>query len=213
MAGSNRRPILEPSAEPGGAVWLASRPIPDPVRKLGKCPDLQQILPGDVLLISPVKFGLKARTIQGVQKSKGAEAMHAEWVHAALFLGSGFAMCEAVNPQVRVSALFDRLGSDKVLVRRVPDLSASDRWEIVKEALWYLAAGYDFKLLWRWWRKDRVPPQAEEWATICSELCVRAILRATHHAPFAGPDQLVTPALLSATDRLQDVPVGWLKLA
>ena len=194
-------------------MWMPPIPVPEEIRKLGKCPNLVAILPGDILLFSPIKSNPKALGIRTSQRLHGFVPEHFGWVHAKLYLG-GFACCEAVRPEVRIGLLYERLSTQLMLVRRVPGLTLEQRWKIVENSLWYLNAPYDLETILRYAagkQKKTIPVEAE-WACICSELCARATIRATAAPPLTGPGETVTPALLSESPRFEDVHVGWLRL-
>lgn len=62
--------------------------LPLAVRELGHLPNLAQLLPGDLILISPLAPTILQKQIQKGQKLGGYHEDNARWTHAAVYLGS-----------------------------------------------------------------------------------------------------------------------------
>ena len=89
--------FLDPRNIPRGCQNCLHVPatLPLAVRELGHLPDLAQLLPGDLILFSPLEPTFIQKQIQKAQTIGGYHPDNARWTHAAVYLGSQFDICEA----------------------------------------------------------------------------------------------------------------------
>lgn len=194
--------------------------LPQAVRALGHLPDLSQLLPGDLILISPITPSFVQKQIQKVQTNGGYHQDDARWTHAAVYLGSDFSICDATRKGVRHNSLLDLIPNHRIRVRRDPTLDADSRWRIALSATLQLGTSYGIRsVLTIWIRSVQGFHEPQNTGTksrsaiICSELYADAFLAATGRTlEWNHPGKDVSPALLSYIPELVDVAVGWLKL-
>lgn len=184
-------------------------------------PASDQLLPGDVLLFAPQMPDSTQTFIQFVQGRWGSAHEHAQFTHAALYIGLDHLVCEAVPSHgVSYSTLESRLDNYCWIVRRWPDLTLRQRRSIAAEACRKLGQPYG-------WTAAILEALKEGWAStwdanatrgfVCSRLCDRSITLALLREGFPpdriqfhpDPKKWITPAVLSETVRLVDVDVGW----
>jgi len=223
--------------DPAGAA-ANSRPatktesiIDRDVRRFGFVPDISQLKPGDLLLISKKlchthqaarhkDLSLKSsKQIILHQETGGHAKEDARWYHAAVYI-SDFLICEATWPKVIVGDMFTYLKNQDHLLRfrSAPDLDINDRWKIVVNALCSLNEKYNLYAI----NKLRLLSKHGYWipqkhdydfqnAKFCSQLYRDAFQNAVKGKAICNTNY-VTPADLSATPFLIDVEVDWLKL-
>ena len=184
-------------------------------------PDVSQLQPGDLLLFAPLDPDRGQRFIAGFQMDRGAEPGHARFTHAAIYAGMDHIVCESVPVHgVRYASLERRLENNACLVRRWPGLTSEQSGTIAFQASKELGRKYGWpaavleKIKKGWgtrWDQDG------EAGLVCSRLCDRSITTALIDLGFPG-DQVaiakgsgewVTPAVLSASEKLVDVAVKW----
>ncbi len=155
---------------------------------------------------------------------RGATYGDARFTHAAIYAGTDHIVCESVPAHgVRYASLEGRLKDSACLVRRWPGLTPVQSGRIAFEASRWLEHPYGWvaaflekcKKGWgaRW-------DNNLEAGLVCSRLCDRSITTAlldlrvpydeTPFIPWSG--EWVTPAILSATPKLQDVQLDWLRV-
>jgi hypothetical protein len=209
--------ILDPhKIEPQG-TWIPSGPIPESIRKFGHVPNISQWLPGDLILLRALKPGYISKQIIGHQKRGGYHDSHAVWHHSAVFLG-GEDICHAQASGVRCEPIYRYVGSHYIRVRRDVDLSIEKRYQIALNAATKLRSGYNFgEILYLaflarkgfWTSDDHLAQPSRN--LICSQLYSRAYMSATEKLLHTKSGEL-TPAFLSSTNHLQDIPVCWQKI-
>jgi hypothetical protein len=195
--------------------------IPVNVRRIGYAPDISQWLPGDLVLVSQPAPGLIARAITQTQRSMGFADEHAQWQHAAMYVGKD-KVCEATRGGVKAVSLFKYVKDAHLIrLRRDPALTDAQRLQMVVEALQMLPYQYSrssiLALVWRNWRSrmgwSNGPPVLTPGATICSQMYNDAFGLAHGRPAVFTPHWTVTPADLSRTDNLQDVPdLRWVQI-
>ena len=213
------RNILDPEDRriSGNVVELDRVPIA--IRDTGSYPDLDQLQPGDLLLVSPSKPNLTARMIQwGQQRVHSAD--NAIWMHAALYLGDN-ALVEIDGGGVSVSPLFKYVLTHKLLFRRVLTDAGADISPIVGYRI-AIAALKEFK---RRYSHENIFITAYDCLTagtraaptrairsrgsICSDF-FNEVVFATTNRPAAPVDRLpLQPADLSASKLMRDISIGW----
>ena len=75
--------------------WIPPGPIPGKVRQFGFYPNVDDWLPGDLILVSNIQPNWTHHVIERVQKLGGYSENDARWHHAAVYLGSNGEICEA----------------------------------------------------------------------------------------------------------------------
>jgi hypothetical protein len=221
---------LLPSAQVGGTARV-DRELPREARSWGRILDLSQLDAGDLLLFRSVDPGsdLISDGIEKAQLAGGFPKRHAQWTHAAVYLGDDEHVCEANfkvpgRPNgVIIRSAFDYCdGSHAVRARRPKNMSSKQRLRIAIGALTSLGKGYNFwqiaefaqaavaeRGFKRLWRGLRSPPQG----FVCSTLYQDA-----YNFAFQGTSirlgSLCTPAHLSASGDFEeaDPSLQWLTI-
>lgn len=199
-------------------------PIPAAVRRAGYLVDVESLQPGDLILTSArSKFKLVPSGISFAHQLGGYAWDHARWTHAAVYVGD-FLVCEATGEGVRLGSVTQLTAEYNLRVRRGCHQGAMiDRetgWRIALYSLMRLNQRYDSGLIGKLFGMavkgyDEYRPQPPKQPTetvICSELFQDAYCRATHVQLQNPMSREVTPAFLSATPLLEDVPCRWRKL-
>jgi hypothetical protein len=202
-----------------GAIWIPPGPIPSRLRAFGKFPNVEQWLPGDLLLVSSLKPNLITRQTITAQERGGYGIDDARWQHAAVYVGEGY-VTEASLHGVRYAPIYPYLGNHLIRLRRPVGLTADDRWRIAVQAavrtnekygLVSIASLFAYSFVGLWTRR-RGFSVAQARSVICSQLYSDAYSRVTGRLiapPAAGT---ITPAALSATPELEDVNISWLSI-
>ena len=192
--------------------------LPPHARDFGYIPDLRPCKAGDLVLSYSRSTGLLDRQIERTQQRLGFASDDSRWTHAAIFLYSDFVV-EAVPGRVRTRSFFEDVPGSVLRVRRRPDLCDEDRYKIALSALRSLGARYSlaialaagWKALFHRW--SRVESVSSRRAIVCSRVYFDAHVEITNQVfDDCNMTDLVTPAHLSATKDLEDVPIGWLKV-
>lgn len=194
--------------------------LPPPVREFGFVPNLQQLLPGDLILSRSRSPGILDRAIVASQKKGFADA-DARWTHAAVFIG-GDELVEALPTKgIVLHSIYSYVPSEVMRVRRMPDISDSKRHKIANYATKNLGKRYSVfnamklgtDLFFRHlWNKDAL--RSNRYIVICSQLYFDSILEIMKNRLDGCPTEFpTTPAHLSATSDLSDVAVDWLRIA
>ena len=159
--------------------------------------------------------------IPAVQELGGYAPVDARWYHAAVFLGVGFDLVEAnVLDGVRVASLLDRLPHELVRVRRPLHGTEASGWRMALHAALMQGQPYSASTIARlavrarngFWRRARGSAHSRD-ALVCSQLYADAFQAAFDVTLMNQQAGEVTPAFLSACDRLADVRIGWRKIA
>jgi hypothetical protein len=219
--------LVPPQAPP---LWLDPRKAPgspqhpDPpnelppdVRAFGYIPSLENLLPGDVLLVCAVKPGWVSKAIQRVQEKAGHTASDSRWHHAAVYLGDA-TLCEAVGGGVRISSVYDYSDGNHLLCfRRDPKLTEIERYRVALNAALKLKYGYSrrsiVRLYWKsfrgWNKRDSAPRILGERTTICSQLYADALGVVTKRTFDSNATTGVAPVHLFEAKQLDTVPMTW----
>ncbi len=214
--------FLDPTNIPTGCKNFQHVPatLPQSVRALGHLPDINQLLPGDLILISPITPSFVQKQIQRVQTKGGYHGDDARWTHSAVYLGSDFSTCDATGKGIRHNSLLDVISNHRIRVRREPTLETNYRWRIALSATLQLGTSYGIRsALTIWVRSIQGFHAPQNTATrsrssiICSELYADSFLMATGSTlQWNHPGKDVSPALLSYVPELVDIATGWLKI-
>jgi hypothetical protein len=216
-------PYLDPrNIDPNSCRRWVPRTLPAEVREFGFYPDIDLLKPGDLVLVRNLDGNWTHRLIERFQKKLGYHERDFIWHHAAVYLGVDGKICEADLDGVRYGSL-DRYSSGNhfIRIRRAPNLSDNQRWQIAVKSLVELNKRYSVEHLWELFRlaqfrlgraptKRVKPPKA---ARICSELYEDAFCKVTAETLSNPDDGEITPACLSRTDKLEDVSANWLLIS
>lgn len=215
---------LDPADEASVGVWHPVGWLPEHVRAFGRYPEVQAWKPGDLLLFSCVSPDRISRSIQRFQ-ALGHSADHAMWTHSAVYVGDGQRLCDSdfswFGPRgVSLKPFHEYLGTHRILVRRPRGLTDHERLQLVLHAVSRNGQKYSlrgiFSLALKMWRgPNRKLYVAHAFATsvFCSRLYGDAYLQATRRVlqdPWVND---TTPAFLSMTTDLEDVPTRWLTIS
>jgi hypothetical protein len=199
------------------STWVTSQPLPKDVRAFGKYPNTNDWKRGDLLLVSAESQSPTQKTIAAFQHTGGYDDFDAQWHHVAMYAG-GEHICEAGVNGVVYRPLYEYVGKHKLRLRRDPLLTDEQRVDVVISAIARLGQGYAFSrivelaksALSGFWNNQYPPTPDVESRCICSTLCADA------HALVSGrllarnpPKGLVTPAAISASDKMEDVFLYW----
>ena len=159
--------------------------------------------------------------IQAAQNKGGYRAEDAQWTHAAVYLGTGFAICEATALKgVRQGSLLDSLANHLVRVRRDYALDSDTRWRMALEAALQIGTRYGLvsgakfgvRALKGLHRPQNKNTQSTS-ALNCSELFADAHRFATGRTlQWQHPGREVSPAFLSFVPELTDVAMEWQRI-
>jgi hypothetical protein len=211
--------ILDPNAV-GSPVgnWSPPHPLPRRVRAFGFVPDESRLRPGDLLLVSATNPSRGSNAIIRAQTAGGHHRNDASWHHAAVYIGEAL-ICEAqLWSGVRVTSLYDYVGTHRLRFRRDLTITADDGWRIALRTLESLHRRYSLSALPRLWAqsiKGFWRPEVRHRdvrAVVCSEIFGRAYSLTTGRMLVPGSLNIITPADLSLCASLTDVPDGWLRI-
>jgi len=222
---------LLPSIDPAGTVRI-DRELPREAREWGRIVDLSALEPGDLLLFRPVdptSDTISSRIIEAQRKI--LPERHAQWTHAAVYLGDDEHICEAnfkvpgVANGVNVRSAFCYCdGKHAIRARRPRNMDPKSRLRIAIGALTNLGSRYSFHQILvfsratsssnlGFWRSLQRLPSSLTQAFVCSTLYQDA-----YNFAFRGEGIRLgtrsTPAHLSASGDFEDVEplLKWLKI-
>lgn len=207
--------ILDPESIPAHSpACPAPAVLPKAVRQLGHIPGCDRMRPGDLILFSTVPGKLMHLKdflgIPAFQERGGYAHDDARWYHAAVFLGIGFDMIEAnVVRGVRRASLLDRLPHHLIRVRRPRETNEATGWRMALHAALMQGRPYSPATIGRlaqrafsgFWKHSADSAHARE-ALVCSQLYADAFQAAFDVSLMNRQAGEVTPAFLSACDRL-----------
>jgi hypothetical protein len=208
--------MLDPqSAVEVGRFWTPQGETSESLRTFGKFPNVDDWLPGDIVLVSSVHPDWVTKQIIKTQ-SRRYDSHHARWQHAAIYMGNGF-LAEATTRGVKYHSLHAYVGHYFIKVRRNPVLTPDQRWLVAIEAGVRLREAYRFTDILTVYRRSfpkltrQIRPnvilQAD--SVICSQLCQDAHAKVTNRLIVSLAVSPVVPAALSQTEMLDDVPLCW----
>lgn len=206
----------ERSRPPAQLAKLAfEHPIPREVRKHGQALDPAMLEPGDLILVSAKKPNVVGRLIRHHQ-SKLFNPEHSKWQHAAVS-GGRFEICEATASGVRACEYWDYMtGAYEIRVRRLKDASADERSKLAYFAATNVRSSYGFLNALNLravfgngdgWQR----PILKTKGVICSQLYFESCMRVGYLLEKIPPEN-VSPAHLSMTPLLEDVPLSWVSV-
>jgi hypothetical protein len=194
--------------------------LPPSVRRFGFVPDIEQLLPGDLILSRTTSPGWIDNQIAKSQGSGGFAAENARWTHAAVFIGDD-QLVEALPLQGVVQhSIYSYIPSEIIRVRRRPGLSDAQRHRIAIHAMTSLRTRYSvfsavklgMDLSRGLWNSNAL--RTNRYIVICSQLYFDSILEILKIRLDGCPTEApTTPAHLGATADLTDVSVDWLQVS
>jgi len=190
-------------------------PIPKKVREHGKALDPAMLEPGDLILVSAKKPNLVGKVIRHHQ-GKLFNLEHSKWQHAAVS-GGRFEICEATMLGVKACEYWEYMtGAYEIRVRRLKGASADDRSKLAYHAATNVRSPYGFLNALNMravfgggngWER----PVMRTRGVICSQLYFEACMRVGYLLDKI-PAENVSPAHLSMTPLLEDVPLSWVSI-
>lgn len=213
--------VLDPGTDSTVGTWRPPGSLPPFLRDFGRFPNVDEWLPGDLVLLSALKQGRMSKYIVDRQKRGGWPEVDARWHHAAVYIGH-YEVCEATVTGVKVSSLYERYVTTHLLrVRRDPDLCTEERYQIALQSLRRLSKGYGFRqamaVWWQsiygFWKDEKRFIVLPGKTVICSSLFAEAYSKITLRTMGNTDRSIPTPAFLSNTDLLNDVETTWRSIA
>lgn len=180
-------------------------------------PNIDDWLPGDLVLVSPVNPDWIHRQISAAQVRTGYAAADAQWQHAAVYTGDGY-VCDAGTSGVRYAPIFNYVGGHLIRVRRDFSLSSDERWRLVVQAIVRLGQPYNFReilsvyrssLSMSWTSALRAQFVTRAKSVICSQLYATAYSAVAGKQVSRFVNTSVVPATLSLSAALTDVQLHW----
>lgn len=172
------------------------------------------------MLVSALAPPSVSRAIQQVQRAAGFAQPHAQWHHAAVYVGHGL-VCEALITGARANSLWKYCsGTHRLLFRRDERLSDLESCHVALHAALKLKYRYSWGSILQLllqartgWGHGPSPRPLSARATICSQLFADAYGLVSKRTLAPAATAGVAPAHLAAdTALLQDVPMQWLAL-
>jgi hypothetical protein len=204
-------------AKSNGTSWRPVEQLPSKLREFALFPNIEDWLPGDLVLTAQVKPDWVHAQITEAQLRSGFAAEDARWQHAAVYMGDGF-LSEAGTSRVRYASIANYIGAHLIRVRRDPNLSRDERWRLAIQAVVRLGEPYGFGKVFSIYRNSF----SKSWglalgaqfykkrrSVICSQLYADAFSVVTGRLLWPHVNTPITPATLSLTQVLTDVPLHW----
>ncbi|PPT93300.1 hypothetical protein XaraCFBP7407_18655 [Xanthomonas arboricola pv. arracaciae] len=224
---ASRPEYLDPLAIPEGIdEWVVNFDVPSEVREFGYYPNIERLLPGDLILTSHPDPDYISRLIRKFQSGGDGK-----WTHVAMYMGGRGQIVEATfdglldrKNGVKVGNLSDYFTTHQVMVRRIPDAwlcgpgasteeCTAVRWQLVVSAMKEMRRPYGFWQLFGFLRKASfgIRVATKRKGLVCSTLYESAVADAIGRILING-DGSVTPAALAQTPTLDTVSVPWRKI-
>lgn len=211
--------VLDPKNKTVQGKWKPDGPLPRRVREFSRYPNLDDWLPGDLLLFRKSENPSRVSKLIVKAQESSFDLEHARWHHAAVYVGDGF-LCEAnIFPGVQYRPIHDYVGKHCIRVRRDPTLAQGEGFKLAIRSLTRLretygiltAFGLGLKALRGFWHPTTLALDSQ--GVICSRLYELAYMAATGRIISDTGGRPIIPADLSLTDNLKDVSVYWLEIA
>lgn len=211
--------VIDPSNAVAGDGTLSKKTLPHSARQFGLVPNVGHLLPGDLILMRDRNLRIGSRLIAHAQERAGFGGNDSRWTHAAIYLYDDF-LVEAVPLRgIRARTLYMDIPAKILRVRRRMELAESARYQIALRALRLIGSRYSIlsalKMGWGMlsglWNDDAA--RRLDTVVICSNAFSDAYADITKSVLRGCPvGESVLPAHLSATDDLEDIEVGWVKV-
>ena len=187
--------------------------IPKAVQRHGQVLDPNRIEAGDVLLVCLKQPRGISRRIQ-VYQAQHFPQQHAQWHHAAV-CGGGLEICEATTSGVKAHEYWQYMtGQYELKIRRLMSAPEVVRAKVAYHAATMVRTRYGFGSLLSLLGALRTGDFRQRSifrspGVICSQLYFEACMRVGFLLnPLVRPE-LVCPAHLSASSKLEEVPLSW----
>jgi hypothetical protein len=224
------RYVLSPSdVLPDDApVWVPAGAIPPALRQFGRFLDTEDWWPGDVLLTKDRAPDYFTNKIIDYQVKGGYASNHAQWTHAAMYVGDDSNVCEATiadwrfwRGKVVVTSLFNYCGGYDLRLRRSKHIDTPRKgWRMVAEAMTQIGKPYDMGRILEiatavngkegFWTNNLFPV-AKNRAQICSTLFADSHNKVTSFT-VGDKSGICVPAYLSRCSDLTDIPLQWTRI-
>lgn len=194
--------------------------LPPSVRAFGFVPDVEQLLPGDLILSRSPSPGLIDSQIAKSQQDAGFALQDAHWTHAAVFIGDDLIVEALPFRGIVQESIYSYIPAEIMRIRRNAGFSDAQRHRIALQAMKNLGKRYSHwsavalgaDLARGLWNKTAL--RTNRFVVICSQLYFDCVLEITDRRLQRCPtEQPTTRAHLSATPDLTDVNVEWLRIA
>ncbi len=190
--------------------------------------DTSELLPGDLILTRSVAPDYVSRRITEAQLRGGLASRHAQWTHAAVYLGDGEHICEASFKEpgfrwgVNIRSIFEYCNNEfAIRARRPKGLDDRQRIRIAVGAMANIGKRYSFREIlkfrqaaakgsfWGPGTRQSINPNA----LVCSTLYQDAY-NFSYQGMTLRMGMLCTPAHLSASTDFEstDPSLGWLEI-
>lgn len=142
---------LTPDAEVGWSKQI-DRQLPACAREWGRIVDTTNLRPGDLILVRSVAPDKVGARICDAQVKGGFSQAHAQWTHAAVYLGDGDNICESTFKETSFSGgvimrsiHFYSNGESALKARTPKNMTIEQRIGIALGAVTRLRDGYSFR--------------------------------------------------------------------
>lgn len=222
---------LLPTREPASAISI-DRELPAEARTWGRILDLSRLDPGDLILTRSILSPLDrvSKGIVEAQLQGGLPMRHAQWTHAAVYLGDDENICEATfkfpgfDDDVAIRSAFVYCnGEYAIRARRPKNMTSKQRLRIAIGALTNLNKKYDYSQILTFFVASKTGKgfwsSADRRARIrMNALVCSTLYQDAYNFAFKGATvrlgSLCTPAHLSASDDFEeaDIQMDWLAI-
>lgn len=218
---------LNPRAIPAAPrVWAPTFDLDPEAKRFGFFPDIDALLPGDLILTRSIEPGLTDVLIAAGQSGR---ALAADWTHAAMFTGAHDRIVESSfdglftrNNGVRIGHLTDYISDNEILVRRLHNhfVHSEDpadataclvaRWRIVVSAMMHLRRPYGFfRLLGFLGRRRHIKRRMKNTDLVCSTLYAAAVADAVSRLLGTGTP---SPGELAESRDFDTIQIDWVQI-
>ena len=179
--------------------------------------------PADVVLLTPYgDESRKSALVKEVQRRRGFHRLHADWTHAAIYVGDGAVVHVTYRDPADGNKVVDKQVADfvkltRIRVRTNDDLNRQDRLAIAARAMELVNGSFRysrakaFALALGGQKGDRFrfsEPLFQ--GIVCSDIVAIAYEGVLRRPVFSSADsRSVLPATLSVSPFLRDINVSW----
>ena len=220
---------LHPNKLPISSMHV-DRELPEVARTWGRIVDTTKLLPGDLILTRDTKPDDISEAISAAQEKGGFPKRHAQWTHAAIYLGDGEHICEAnfkvpnIPWGVRMRSIYNYCDGNTALRARRPKVhDDQQRIRIAIGAMTSLGKGYSFSQIYSFakaaysgrgfWQNGETRQRISRKPLVCSTLYQDAY-NFSYQGVTVRMGTMCTPAHLSASPDFEtdDPEIGWLEI-